>query len=84
MYETKDDLGSYKAIQHQPKDPELHLYLAASLGQLGQSEEAGASFEACERLRPGYLDRPASWYPFKHAEDSEHFLDGLRKAGLPE
>ena len=74
-----------RALQRQPDDPEAYLNLAAALGQLGQMQNAGASLDACERLRPGYLDRRhANGFRFKQEKDNEHFLDGLRKAGLPE
>jgi hypothetical protein len=47
-------------------------------------EDARAQLEACERLRPGYTTNPANWSRYKQSADAEHFLDGLRKAGLPE
>ncbi len=73
-----------RAIQLQPNYSESHLFLAAGLGQLDRLQEARASLDACEHMDPGYLDRHASWWRFKHAKDSEHFFDGLRIAGLPD
>jgi adenylate cyclase len=63
-----------------------HLWLAATLAQLGQLDEARA--EAAEVLRINAkftidgTQRRLSL--FKRPEDVEHFFDGLRKAGLPE
>ncbi len=71
-----------RATQLQPDYAESHLFLAAGLGQLDRPREARASLDACERIDPGCLERWASWWRFKHAKDKEHFLDGLRKAGL--
>ena len=60
--------------------------LAAAYAQLGQLEEARAEAAATLRIQPKYTIegtfRRVS--AFKYAEDAEHFVDGLRKAGLPE
>ncbi len=70
-----------KAVQWDMKHPLTHLMLAASLGHAGQLEDARAELDACERIRPGYTANADNWHPYKHADDQEHFLDGLRKAG---
>ena len=58
---------------------------AAALAQLGRQEEASAALQDFKRHYP---DRTASRlrpnYRWKDPADVEHFLDGLRKAGLPE
>ena len=64
---------------------EARLYLAASLGQLGRTAEARAEITEIIKLDPDAT--LAEWgpsQPFKHKSDSAHFVDGLRKAGLPE
>ncbi len=61
--------------------PEFHVFLAATLGHLGELERARESLEACERLRPSYLDTQTTWFWYKNEADNEHFRDGLRKAG---
>jgi adenylate cyclase len=78
-----DDAVSWarKAVQWATTHPLTHLILAASLGYAGRLEEARAELDACERVRPGYTANADNWHPYKHAEDQEHFLDGLRKAG---
>ncbi len=70
-----------KAVERSPEMPEFHVFLAANLGHLGELERARASLEACERLRPSYLDTETTWFWYKHEADNEHFLEGLRKAG---
>ena len=63
-----------------------HLWLAASLAQLGQLDEARAEAAEALRIDPNYTidgtQRRLAIY--KRPEDAEHLFDGLRKAGLPE
>jgi adenylate cyclase len=73
-----------KAILRRPRIPEYHLLLAASLGQLGNVEDAKAELDAAENLQPDFAKPGSSVYRYKNAADNEHLLDGLRKAGLPD
>src|SRR5262249_54022476 len=70
------------AIGRHPGNPTSYRWLAASLGQLGRGEEAGAvlrnAVEVSPRLFQQYVERRPAWF---RAEDHEHVLDGLRKAG---
>jgi adenylate cyclase len=63
-----------------------HAFLAATYAQLGQFEDAHAEAAEVLRLNPKYsiggTQKRVSL--FKRAEDMEHLIDGLRKAGLPE
>ena len=63
-----------------------HVWLAANLAQLGRLDEARAEAAEVLRLDPKYTidgtQRRLALY--KRPEDTEHLLDGLRKAGLPE
>ena len=63
-----------------------HVWLAATLAQLGRLDEAGAEAAEVLRIDPKYtIDGTSRRLAlFKRPEDAEHFLDGLRKAGLPE
>ena len=71
--------------------------MASALGHLGRIDEARAQLEECERLRPGstetgLIDAPATliWEIPKVAAVTaetdpmrkQHFLDGLKKAGM--
>ncbi len=63
-----------------------HAFLAATYAQLGQIDDAHAEAAEVLRLNPKYSiggtqNRVSN---FKRAEDMEHLIDGLRKAGLPE
>jgi adenylate cyclase len=73
-----------KSFQLRDDHPDQFLVMASALGHLGRVEDARAQLDACERLRPGYTTNPANWSQYKHPADAEHFLDGLRKAGLAE
>jgi len=63
-----------------------HIWLAASLAQLGRLDEARAEAAEVLRIDPKYTidgtQRRLAHY--KRPEDAEHLFDGLRKAGLPE
>lgn len=60
-------------------------FLAASLAQLGRLDEARAEVEMFLISNPHFTTR--HWVmtePFRDAAMLEHFVDGFRKAGLPE
>ncbi|HKF60164.1 MAG TPA: adenylate/guanylate cyclase domain-containing protein [Dongiaceae bacterium] len=62
-----------------------HCYLAAAYAHLGKLEEARSHAAEARRLLPNYTER---WVrlgePFQNLADTEHFIEGLRKAGLQE
>ncbi|MBA5802980.1 winged helix-turn-helix domain-containing tetratricopeptide repeat protein [Rhizobium changzhiense] len=60
-------------------------FLAASLAQLGRLEEARAEVELFLVANPHFSTRHwAAAEPFRDARTLAHFIDGYRKAGLPE
>lgn len=63
-----------------------HVWLAANLAQLGRLDEAQAEAAKLLRIDPKYTidGTQRQLAQFKRIEDIEHFLDGLRRAGLPE
>jgi adenylate cyclase len=73
-----------RSIRANPRFFFSRAVLAASYGHLGRGDEARAAVEELLRVQPGYsltfvregsVDAPAY---------RDHYLDGLRKAGLPE
>ena len=67
------------------KWPLGRLLLAATYAQLGQLDAARAMVAELQRQHPEYtLAATRKIIALKHAKDEEHFLDALRKAGLPE
>jgi adenylate cyclase len=63
-----------------------HLWLAAAYAQLGKFEEARREAAEALRIDPKWTIKGsgARLFPFKRPQDAEHFVDGLRKAGLPD
>jgi TolB-like protein/class 3 adenylate cyclase/thioredoxin-like negative regulator of GroEL len=72
-----------------PKEEWGYFYLAASYGQLGDSEKAKTALDTFEEIRsksghePYTLARIDGW-TFKYDADRERFREGLRGAGVPE
>ncbi len=61
-----------------------YRWLAAAYGQLGREQDAKAAAAEYLKLTPDFsLARHLEMLQFQHAEDREHYADGLRKAGLP-
>ena len=72
-------------LQRMPSVQWPHLGLAAAHAQLGQHEEAKAETAQVLRINPGFTIE--SWKRiavYKDPGDLKHYIDGLRKAGLPE
>lgn len=55
---------------------------AATLAQLGRSEEAWDILNELKRARPDLQAGSLDVLPFANASDRDHLLEGLRKAGL--
>ena len=59
--------------------------LIASLGHLGRAEEAKPFVDKLLALEPNFtVERFAQVYPIKYESDREHYMRGLRLAGIPE
>jgi adenylate cyclase len=62
-----------------------YRWLAVAYGQLGRESEAKAAAEEYLRRTPDFsLATHLERIPFQRAEDLEHYIEGLRKAGLAE
>ena len=62
-----------------------HLRLSSAYAQSGQLEEARGEAAEVLRINPRYtIERGKRLAIYRNPEDVEHFLVGLRKAGLPE
>jgi adenylate cyclase len=78
-----------RQLQHSyPNLPQAYAGLMASLGQIGQIDEAGAVMaEARERFGEPFrfwVSLPLNEIRELRPEDRAHLIDGFRKAGLPE
>ena len=59
--------------------------LLAALGHLGRAEEAKPYVAKLLALEPNFtVERFAKVYPIKYESDREHYMKGLRLAGVPE
>jgi adenylate cyclase len=73
------------AIEQNPEIPGPYRAMAAAYGQLGMLDEARSALSKAVELISGLtVTSAAAQLPWKNAEDAERYLDGLRKAGLPE
>jgi adenylate cyclase len=90
-YVAKDYPGACRLLQeHVTRTPNSrpgHCLLAASYARLGQRNLARAHAAEVLRVQPGYTI--AGWHnilrtAFKFPCDTDHYIAGLRMAGLPE
>jgi adenylate cyclase len=74
-----------KTIEVTPESPAAWRYLAASLAHLGRIEEARAAKDEILRIMPNEsLRLVRAALPSANPDRIERFIDGLRKAGVPE
>ncbi|NIQ36983.1 MAG: tetratricopeptide repeat protein [Proteobacteria bacterium] len=72
-----------EALVKNPNFPPVLYYMAASYANMGELELAREKVEEIKRVRPNFrseIDNEISLY--KYEKDLEHFIEGLRKAGL--
>jgi adenylate cyclase len=76
----------HESVSRAPNFRSGHVWLAAAYAQLGLSDEARVQVAKVLRIQPSYTIEGTAMRlnAFKNAPDTEHYLDGLRKAGLPE
>lgn len=82
-------MGSYdeaahafkEGLERYPQSERLHLWLAATYAQIGESEQAEWEMDQVYALNPGFspsfLEHDSA---FRYQTDLENFLDGVRKA----
>ena len=74
-----------RAIRLVPHYPNTYRRLAAALGQLGRTAEAGEALQTAIAAAPAvfeiYVRQRPPWF---RPEDYAHMLEGLLKAGMPE
>jgi tetratricopeptide (TPR) repeat protein len=74
-----------KAIQLQPDDMISHLNLTVCYVKLGREEDANAEAAKVLRINPKFsAESYAKHIPLKDEASKKLFIDGMRKAGLPE
>jgi adenylate cyclase len=71
-----------RVVRLYPDFPLIYRWLAAALGQIGRVEEARCALNKAITIFGGSFDMYVrERVPWHRAEDYEHMLDGLRKAG---
>ena len=74
-----------RAVKVSPDFVNGYKPLIASLGHLGRRDEARPYIEKLSKIEPNFtVERFGKVYPFKYARDREHYMMGLRLAGVPE
>jgi DNA-binding SARP family transcriptional activator/TolB-like protein/Tfp pilus assembly protein PilF len=74
-----------RVVKTRPEFVNGYKPLIAALGHLGRTEEAKSHVAKLLSLEPSFtVERFGQVYPFKHASDREHYMMGLRLAGVPE
>jgi TolB-like protein/Flp pilus assembly protein TadD len=74
-----------KTIEENPRHPGAYRLLAASHAQLGHIEDAKVALKEMLHQMPGMtVTATRQQVPWKKSDDAARYLEGLRKAGLPE
>jgi len=74
-----------RSVRANPDFTNGYKPLLAALGHLGETEEASRYLSELLRREPGFsIQSFARRYPFRREEDREQYINGLRKAGVPE
>ena len=74
-----------EAAERLPSQADGRRFLAAALAQLGRFKEAREVVQNYCRYHPEFtITKFIATRPFKHAPTRDHFVEGFRKAGLPE
>jgi adenylate cyclase len=72
-----------EGLASNPASERMRVWLAAALAQSGDIDSARWEAEQIVSSNPGFsIERMAQAFPFKNQGDIDHFLDGLRLAGL--
>ncbi len=91
--QTHYQMGRYDAaiaefervVERNPAASEGHLFLAAAYAQVGRIEDAEWEAQEILTLLPNFtLARMRQREPYKDPAHLDHYIEGLRKAGLPE
>ncbi len=74
-----------QSIERNPAFDRIHLVLAATYARLGRMDDAAWSVEEALAINPAItLSKEYRESIYRRDEDLEHFVEGLRLAGVPE
>jgi TolB-like protein/Tfp pilus assembly protein PilF len=79
-------LASFKkTLDRNPRFYPSLVGVVAAYSKLGRQDEAREAAETLLKVNPKYnLEQAAKWNLYKNEADLDRYIDGLRKAGLPE
>ncbi|HKJ53404.1 MAG TPA: BTAD domain-containing putative transcriptional regulator [Gammaproteobacteria bacterium] len=81
-YELGIEWGK-KCISDTPSFTNGYKPIICCLGHLGKTEEAANYIDKLSELDPDFsIEQVAKVYPFKQETDRNHYIEGLRKAGV--
>ena len=81
-YELGVEWGK-RCISDTPSFTNGYKPIICCLGHLGKTEEAALYIDKLSQLDPDFsIDQVAKVYPFMQETDRNHYIDGLRKAGV--
>jgi adenylate cyclase len=83
LYEKAEDFAR-QALQHKPDHFEAQLIFVSSLGHMNRPEDARDMIDRWGDIHLGELSNRAMIQIFDRQEDRDRYIDGLRKAGVPE
>lgn len=83
QYEACED-WQHRTLREHPGYLVAHRLLAASLARLGREAEAREAVDALLATAPGYTVQAAAAHTAFRGTTRERYLDGLRRAGLPD
>ncbi len=86
LHRYDEAIAAFKqGLATNPASERLHIWLAATYAQSGNVEDAEWEIQEVLTANPEFrLDRLERAFPFSDPADLEHFMEGLRKAGLKE
>ncbi|MFC6636610.1 hypothetical protein GV827_21725 [Sulfitobacter sp. JBTF-M27] len=74
-----------EAVRENPRLPSAVRALTAAYGMIGDTEKAAEAYSQLARLVPGIsLSTTRGAVGFAYEDDENRFLEGLRRAGMPE
>jgi adenylate cyclase len=74
-----------RVVERAPKNTYIYLFLAWAYAELDRLDDAHDAIKTFLEFTPHYtLKKATERWPYQVDEDRNRFLDGLRKAGLPE
>jgi len=82
----EEAIAAYKkSLNVSPKDPLTHQHLTTAYSWAGRHDEALTQAAEILRMNPKFsVEKRAKFIPLKNQADLDRYLDGLRKAGLPD